>query len=533
MREVAASSAWGDPGRSSPAELALGLRVAWARRVLEAAPDAADWVAGAGALLVARELLVAEDRGHSDQLRRLPGIGREALAAGSLGELRAALPARAAWALAAVSGPGELWRAELGGGDELSATRELCCGRGAIEAVVLAAVALARARRAAHGERARYGRRGGSARACGADRWSCLSAPSRCGCGGWPWLRLASRVREVLVALAESGTVDLARAAGDRRGAGAGGACGAWSAARRRRRAQRRRLPARRRMSSSSSAAAPGELLAGEVELERRTASAVRARRLCAVRRLGAGAGARAAERRAWSRSALRWSSWRAPRGVEPPTLLAPAPAAEPFRPLLTTYGAVPYEDVDPTPFVAVTYCLMFGMMFGDVGDGLLIVLAALALRRARHPRLQALRKVWPMIAAAGAAAIVFGALYGELFGPTKVLPTLWLAPLDSPTRLLVVAIVAGGGLLAAELRDRDRQPVARRGAALALTASSAASRAGAADGGGPGGARESRDHAAPVADARSRARGGGRCPARWSGCAPRPAAALRRPARC
>ena len=153
----------------------------------------------------------------------------------------------------------------------------------------------------------------------------------------------------------------------------------------------------------------------------------------------------------------------RAPRGVEPPTLLAPAPAAEPFRPLVSTYGAVPYEDVDPTPFAAITYCLMFGMMFGDVGDGLLIVLAALALRRARHPRLQGLRKAWPMIAAAGATAVVFGVLYGEVFGPTKLLPVLWLAPLDDPTRLLAVAVILGGCLLAAGYLLGNHQPVARR----------------------------------------------------------------------
>ena len=109
----------------------------------------------------------------------------------------------------------------------------------------------------------------------------------------------------------------------------------------------------------------------------------------------------------------------------------------------------MPYRDVDPTPFVAVTYCLMFGMMFGDVGDGLLILVAALALRSARGPRLAALRRVWPMIAAAGASSVVFGVLYGELFGPTKLLPTLWLSPLDQSTRLLAVAIAAGAGLLA------------------------------------------------------------------------------------
>ena len=113
VADVVAGSAWGDPGGRSPAELSLALRVAWARRVREATPDAGDWVAGAAALLVARELLVARSHAHAEQLQRLPGIGEDALGAGSLGELQAALPARAAWALQGISDPGELWRAEL------------------------------------------------------------------------------------------------------------------------------------------------------------------------------------------------------------------------------------------------------------------------------------------------------------------------------------------------------------------------------------------------------------------------------------
>jgi hypothetical protein len=117
IEEVAmalADSAWGAAqARRSAAELALELRVSWARRVWEAAPEAADWVAGAGALLVARELFVAGDRSHAAQLRRLPRIGVSALDAGTLDELRAALPAQAAWALADIGDPSELWRAEL------------------------------------------------------------------------------------------------------------------------------------------------------------------------------------------------------------------------------------------------------------------------------------------------------------------------------------------------------------------------------------------------------------------------------------
>lgn len=189
---------------------------------------------------------------------------------------------------------------------------------------------------------------------------------------------LRSRVREVLVALAQRGVVDLSGPLGS----GEGPALEAL-----------RRLESRGCAGASVAPAlspeAPdveqlerdgaGELLAGEVELERRKASAVEHDEFA----LFVGwAPAPALEQLAAQLERLGASlvRLRAPRGVEPPTLLAPAPAADPFRPLLSTYGAVPYEDLDPTAFAAITYCLMFGMMFGDVGDGALIVLAALLL---------------------------------------------------------------------------------------------------------------------------------------------------------
>ncbi|MFE2102290.1 V-type ATPase 116kDa subunit family protein, partial [Streptomyces sp. NPDC059468] len=136
------------------------------------------------------------------------------------------------------------------------------------------------------------------------------------------------------------------------------------------------------------------------------------------------------------------------PRGTDPPTLLRPAGAIS-FSPLVTTYGTPPYTDLDPSWPAGLAYIAMFGIMFGDVGHGALLLLGALALRLGRPRRLAPLRRLWPFLAGAGLAAVLAGAAYGEFFGPTGLLPVLWLAPLDAPARLLAAAVVFGAGLLA------------------------------------------------------------------------------------
>ena len=138
------------------------------------------------------------------------------------------------------------------------------------------------------------------------------------------------------------------------------------------------------------------------------------------------------------------------PRGVDPPTSLRQGRAMRrSFTPLVETYGTVPYADVDPSVLAGLAYMLMFGMMFGDAGHGALLVLAGLLLRAGRPRRLARFRQVWPFVAGSGVVAIGFGLLYGEFFGPTGVLPVLWLYPLDEPLTLMAVALGLGAVLLA------------------------------------------------------------------------------------
>lgn len=138
-----------------------------------------------------------------------------------------------------------------------------------------------------------------------------------------------------------------------------------------------------------------------------------------------------------------------APRGVDPPTLLHEGgQVRRSFAPLVDTYATVPYVDVDPTMLAGAAYVVMFGMMFGDVGHGVLLVLLGLLLRLGRPRWAAGAQRVWPFVVAAGVASAGFGFLYGEFFGPTGVVPVLWLRPLDDPVTLIQVAVGVGAVLL-------------------------------------------------------------------------------------
>jgi V/A-type H+-transporting ATPase subunit I len=190
------------------------------------------------------------------------------------------------------------------------------------------------------------------------------------------------------------------------------------------------------------------DLVAGERELDRVTGAAVQrdgvraltgwtpADRVCPLRERLAPLGGSVVE--------LSF-----PVGADVPTVLPDRHSSAALRPLVDTYATVPYRNVDPVWFATAAYVVMFGMMFGDVGDGLVLVLAALLVRRSTNARLAFARRVWPLIIALGTAAALFGLLYGEAFGPTGLVPTLWLAPLDEPERLLLAGVAVGAVLLA------------------------------------------------------------------------------------
>ncbi|MBI5462745.1 MAG: ATPase [Gammaproteobacteria bacterium] len=123
-----------------------------------------------------------------------------------------------------------------------------------------------------------------------------------------------------------------------------------------------------------------------------------------------------------------------------------------PFGALVRNYGVPRYGEFDPTWLFAITFVAMFGMMFGDIGHGAVIVAGGLVLWRRIKP-------FGSFTTAIGASSMLFGALYGSVFGYEEWLHPLWMSPLSDPNRMLTLALYWGIGfiLLATALTVRNR----------------------------------------------------------------------------
>lgn len=119
-----------------------------------------------------------------------------------------------------------------------------------------------------------------------------------------------------------------------------------------------------------------------------------------------------------------------------------------PFQQLVTIYGRPRYDEFDPTILIALTFPLLFGAMFGDVGHGLVLALLGALIASRKIRALRSLADLGMVLAISGVAAIVFGFLYGSVFGLEDVLPALWLHPLTNIMQILITTIVAGVILL-------------------------------------------------------------------------------------
>jgi V/A-type H+/Na+-transporting ATPase subunit I len=118
------------------------------------------------------------------------------------------------------------------------------------------------------------------------------------------------------------------------------------------------------------------------------------------------------------------------------PIVLRNARWARPFELFSRLLGTPGANEADPSLLLALLAPLMFGFMFGDVGQGAVLVAAGFALRK-RHAAAE-------LLIAGGIAAMIFGVLFGSVFAREGILPALWLHPLEKPLSLLAVSLAGG-----------------------------------------------------------------------------------------
>lgn len=135
----------------------------------------------------------------------------------------------------------------------------------------------------------------------------------------------------------------------------------------------------------------------------------------------------------------------------KPPTKLKNPRLFKPFEMFIKMYGLPAYDEADPTIILALTYSFLFGFMFGDVGQGLCLLIGGFLLYKVKKMNLAAI------ISCCGFFSTIFGFLFGSIFGFENILEPLWLRPKEAMTNLpfignlntvFVVAVALGMGIV-------------------------------------------------------------------------------------
>lgn len=134
---------------------------------------------------------------------------------------------------------------------------------------------------------------------------------------------------------------------------------------------------------------------------------------------------------------------------IKPPTLLKNRRLIKPFETLVFMYGTPSYNELDPTVFLALSYMLLFGAMFGDLGQGMVLGLAGWLLSR---KMLQ--KSPGQLLMRLGASSAIFGFFYDSFFGYEHVISSIvgtdifFIRPIENINTILGVSIVLGVVLL-------------------------------------------------------------------------------------
>ena len=126
------------------------------------------------------------------------------------------------------------------------------------------------------------------------------------------------------------------------------------------------------------------------------------------------------------------------------------------FESVLSMYSLPAYGTFDPTLIMSFFYALIFGLMFADVGYGLIVLIGCVAMLKLMHPA-ESMKRMLKMFMCCSCSSILFGILLGGYFGdlPQAILTNfmghenvgttaLWFDMMDNPIMFFIIALAVG-----------------------------------------------------------------------------------------
>ena len=109
------------------------------------------------------------------------------------------------------------------------------------------------------------------------------------------------------------------------------------------------------------------------------------------------------------------------------------------FQPFTEMYGLPAYNEFDPTFLMAITYSILFGIMYGDVGQGLVLIALGVFLYKKKGMWLGGI------LGSVGVFSTIFGFVFGSFFGYEHLIPGFHVLESGAnATRILLVSAAIG-----------------------------------------------------------------------------------------
>ena len=112
------------------------------------------------------------------------------------------------------------------------------------------------------------------------------------------------------------------------------------------------------------------------------------------------------------------------------------------FEDFVVMYGLPSYNELDPTCLLTLSYMLLFGIMFGDVGQGAVLILLGIAAWKLMKMR------IGRIISCVGISSVLFGFFYGSVFGSEDLLPGFKVMETPETTNITLIAAIGIGLIL-------------------------------------------------------------------------------------